>query len=79
MKTNMKIRREDVEKSDEDQNVESCKLERLKMTAAYGPAGQAEAWVEGITAQQADVACAAVRKPKRSVLGRRPRLATGRS
>ena len=79
MKTNMKTRRTDVEKSDEVQSVEHCKLERLKMTGAYGPAGQVEAWVTGITAQQVDVACTAVRKPKRSASHRRTRLTSSRA
>jgi hypothetical protein len=62
MKTNMKMKR-----TDEAQNLESCKLERLKMTGAYGSASQAEAWAEGIQARQMDIECAAVRKPKRRV------------
>jgi hypothetical protein len=74
MKTNMKIRRQDVEKLDEEQGVDSCRLERLKMTGAYAPAGQAEAWAEGIAMQQREIGCDVVRKPKLRARVRRPRL-----
>ena len=72
MKTNMKIRRKDVEKPDKDQSLENCKLENLKLTGAYGSASQAEAWAKGIEARQAETNCAVARSPKRPA-SRRPR------
>ena len=79
MKTNMKTRRTDVEKSDKDQSLENCKLERLKMAGAYALAPQAEAWAEGISVLQKEVGCAVVRKTKRPGLRRRRPITASRA
>ena len=73
MKTNIKTTRQDVEKPDEEQSIDHCKLERLKMTGAYASAAQAEGWAEGIMMQQREAGCAVVPKRKRPG-SRRPRI-----
>jgi|WetSurMetagenome_2_1015567.scaffolds.fasta_scaffold889022_1 hypothetical protein len=78
MKTSMKTQRKNVKKTDKWQSVENCKLERLKMTQAYGPAGQAEAWAAGIRTRQADIGCAVALRPKRLGSRQRTRLAASR-
>lgn len=79
MRTNMKMQRKEVKKSDQGQDLESCKLERLKMTAAYGVVPQAEAWAEGIKMQQVEVGCNVVRKAKRPGSRRHRRLVVSRA
>ena len=81
MKTNMNTRRKTSGESGAGVSIEECKLERLKMAGAYGSAVQARAWAEGIRARQADVGCAVVRRPKRSVSRRKGKIQTaaGRS
>ena len=74
MKTRTDMRIREIE----ERNIESCKLERLKMTGAYASAPQAEAWAEGIRALQEEIHCAAVRRPKRLRVRHRPVLKADR-
>ena len=74
MKTNVTTRRRNTRKNGSGKEVENCKLERLKMTGAYAPAPQAEAWAEGLQARQEELNCAVLRPPKRASSRRRPVL-----